>query len=97
MVTPALNSFSTFNLTERESLDACILNQLQKMWLQNLKADVAERLISLEFDTTNPLQRLAEDAELKGQLKILNYILITSAESEQQLMDLASNAASDFE
>ena len=89
MPTPALNPFLSFNFTEREKLDAAVLNPMQKMWIQTLRSEAPENLINLEFDTNNPLSRLAQDAELKGQLKILTHILEIAEASERELMQLA--------
>lgn len=93
MATPALNSFLSFTFSERENLEKAILNPLQKMWLQTLRSEAAESLINLEFDTQNPLSRLAQDAELKGQLKILTLILETAEASEQELLLLAQQSS----
>lgn len=92
MATPALNSFLSFNFSEREKLEAAVLTPLQKMWIQTLRAQAAESLINLEFDTQNPLSRLAQDAELKGQLKILTHIIEMSEASEQELLLLAQES-----
>lgn len=80
------NSFTSFEFTERELLEASILSPLQEMRIQTLLAEIAEQKLELEFEIDKPLDRIIQDAHLKGQLGVLRTLLLASDESKLQLV-----------
>lgn len=68
-------------LTESEQTSSQILNQLQKTFIKTLQADIANELITLPCTTENAFR----DAELQGQLGMLQLLLDCSEEAEDKL------------
>jgi hypothetical protein len=82
------NQFTTFKLSQEETLQGSVLNFNQKAVIQNQIADVCEQILGLSYNPSEPLKFVQQDAELKGQLAILRFILLRSEESENQLKSL---------
>lgn len=77
------NSFTTYTLTEKEQIAGTTLTSLNVAVLQNQRAQIAEEKLNLPF-TPNDIQTyLQQEAYLKGQLDLLNYILASHEESSQ--------------
>ena len=87
------SSFHTYTLTAPDTLSAACLNQLQKCFIQNQVAGVAEQIINLEYDPISPQKFAQQDAYLKGQMAAFRYLLLCSEESEAQLRISAQEAA----
>lgn len=85
MATKSANTFSSYELTEEEELLGSILNIHQKYVLQNLRCNYAEQKLQLKFDPLNPQEFIQIEAELQGQLKLLEFLLVQSDEAVQQL------------
>lgn len=73
-------SFTRHNLNEAEVVQGLSLNSLQYAVIQNRIADIAEELIRLPFTPNDIQSYLQRQAELRGQLDILQSILISSDE-----------------
>lgn len=73
--------FKKPELTESEQASSKILNELQKTFIKSLQADIANELISLPCLPENAFR----DAELQGQLGMLQLLLDCSQETEEQL------------
>lgn len=79
------NDFSSYNLTEAETLEGSILTITQKQVIQNQLATVAAEKINLQYDPQSPDGFLQREASLQGQLGILRFILESSDAAQLQL------------
>jgi len=89
-----MSSFQTFPLSGTNLLQGQIFSELQKQVIQNEIAQIAEQIISLNFDPTNPHKFVQDDSFLKGQIQVLQYLLTRSEEAKETLKQLAIAAAS---
>lgn len=78
------NRFQSWNLTEEEFFQGSILTNLQKQTIQNQISTLAHQRINIKFDPYKPLEFAQEDAEIKGQIQALEYLLVLSAEAESR-------------
>lgn len=67
--------FTRVPLTEAQNEAAAELNSLQKARLQNLMAAIAEEKVWLSFDPKNPQDFIAREAEMRGQLLLLQQLI----------------------
>jgi hypothetical protein len=79
------NSFSSYNLTEKEVLQGSILSTLQKQVLQNQLAAIAEEKLRLDYDPAKILEFVQQDAYKRGQIDLLSFILDASDAAERAL------------
>lgn len=71
--------------SDEEALRSQVLLTNQKDWIQyNLSLFAMERL-AINFDPTNPSVFLQQEAELKGKIGILQYLLDCSTSAEETL------------
>lgn len=77
--------FSKFQLTDVELLEGTLLNTNQKAVIQNLLADTVADKILLKFDPDNIAAFQQREAELQGQIGILQYLIATSDEAEEMI------------
>lgn len=80
---PIPNTFSSFALSADEQKAGQTLTSLNVAVLQNQRSSIAEEKLALAFDPANPQAFMQQEAYLKGQLDILNYILAAHGESSQ--------------
>lgn len=85
----AAGTFTHWEFSEREILELTALSVERERFLQNERARVAEQIINLEYNPRNPMQFAQDDAHLKGQLSILNWMLLASQEAHLKLANLA--------
>ena len=83
------NVFTTYELTEKESITGSFLNLDQKRVIQNQLAAVAEQILGLTFDPANPGTFIQDDAHLKGQMAAFKLLLLLSEDAEQRLNNQA--------
>lgn len=83
MPTITSNSFTSFSLTDDEQKAGSTLSSLNVAVLQNQLAQIAEEKINLVFTPDSINTFLQQEAYLKGQLDLLNYILAAHEESLQ--------------
>lgn len=76
------NPFQAWVLSQEEIIRGQVLTTLQKQVIQNERAALANKRISLKFDPAEPLKFQQEDAELQGQIGILSYLLEMSSAAE---------------
>lgn len=75
-MTPSSNSsFLAFDLTPQELAEGSTYSHAQRAVIQNLISGIAEEQIALKVDTANIQSFIQRDAELKGQIGILKYLL----------------------
>jgi len=81
------NAFSSFSLTAEEEESGQVLNGNQRMVLQNKAAEIAQAKLNITFTPNDILAYAQQEAELQGQLGIIQWILdsSTAVELEQQL------------
>lgn len=75
MPTQIQNRFTSWELSETEAQLGFLYSDLQRCNIQNLISEAAEAKISLTFDPTNPIAFAQREAELQGQIGILEYLL----------------------
>lgn len=79
------NTFTTFELTPQEELQGSILTIGQKQVIHNKLADVANEKLALILDSNNLDRYIQQEASLKGQMDILQYLLDSSETMEEIL------------
>ena len=79
------NSFTSYDLNEKEALQGSIFSSLQLQCLQNQLANTAEEKIRLEFDTKDPSSFIQQEAYKRGQLDLLEHLIESSTVSEDIL------------
>jgi hypothetical protein len=79
------NDFSSYNLTEDETLQGSILTIQQQQVIQNQLAVVALEKINLLYDPESPKSFIQREASLQGQLNILRFLLECSDAAILQL------------
>ena len=68
--------------TDLEAKQASILTGPQKMWLQYNLANLTNEKIAMEFTPNDLTTFLQREAELKGQIGIIQYLLDCSQTAE---------------
>jgi hypothetical protein len=81
----SLSTFQRFPLTIDQTLQASILTDLQKSYIHNQRAEIAEEIISLTIDLSNPGVYALRKAELQGQLNMYTLMLERSDNAEVEL------------
>lgn len=64
-----------FEFTEAETKQAMILPEINRQFIMTQICDLALEKENLSFDTANHLQFIQREAELKGQIGILQFLL----------------------
>lgn len=80
------NTFTSYELTEKEQLEGMILSSLQKQVLQNERAQIAEEKLNLDFNPAEPDSFIQADAFKKGQLAVIAWQLASSEAAELALV-----------
>ena len=76
---------------EEELLQAQVLLTNQRSWIQyNISLFAMERL-ALSYDPSNPSQFLQQEAELKGKISTLQYLLDCSDSAQESLKPTSSS------
>lgn len=70
--------FTKYALSSEEQTEAAKLTLLQEAKIQNTLAALVEEKVLLPYDVTNNLQSIQREAELQGQIRILQQILTES-------------------
>lgn len=83
MATPITNMFSSFALTEEETMQGCLLTIAQKHFLHNELSATAHQKVALEIDPNNTLAFIQEEARLKGYLEAITYLLDCNDNAEE--------------
>ena len=79
------NSFSTYELTNQEELEGSILSITQKQVIQNQIAMFAERKIAIRYDPSDPVVFAQEEAECKGAIDALKWLVAISTTAEEAM------------
>lgn len=87
MATIIPNTFTSYQLSDEEVSQGTMLTIVQKQVLSNRQANIAEEKLRLEIDPEHPLAFIQQEAYLKGQLELLDYILEDSATMEEEQLN----------
>lgn len=79
------NPFQAWVLSPEELLHGSIFTVTQKQCIQNQIAQLSLRKNNIKFDPANTLYFLQEEAEVRGQITALQFLLDMSASCEAQL------------
>ena len=82
MAIPAINNFSSYILTDEEQLEGQKLTITQTQVIQNLMSSYAEEKLHLTVDPNNTIVFIQQEADLKGKIEVLNYLLDLSDASK---------------
>lgn len=77
------NSFSSYHLTEDDTLEGSILTTLQKQVIQNLLVARAEEKLALEFDPDNINRFVQREASLAGEIAAYQTLIANSEISNE--------------
>jgi hypothetical protein len=83
--------FQSWIMTDAELLQGQMLTITQKQCIQNQIASLAIERVNLPIDPVNILATIQADADKKGQILALQYLLTLSAQAEE-LYQNGSNA-----
>lgn len=75
------NQFTSYILTEVEQDSAKTFTPLQLAGLKNLLAKAMLDKAALTVDTSNVTAFIQQEAELKGEIGVLSYLIQTAEES----------------
>lgn len=75
-----------------ELLQAQCFSPQQIQWLQTALSDVAEDRLRLMYDPAEPMKFLQAEAEAKGQIQAIQYLMACSRDAEEQLKQAARPA-----
>lgn len=86
------SSFQSWILSEQETLQGCVLTTLNTHVIQNQIALYAQERLNLELDMTNPTRFVQQEADLKGKIAALRYLLDLSESAVKRIAapDLSS-------
>lgn len=79
------SSFQSWVLSEQETLQGCVLTSLNTHVIQNQIALYAQERLNLELDMTNPTRFVQQEADLKGKIAALRYLLDLSESAVKQI------------
>lgn len=76
------SSFQSWILSPQEINQGSILTSAQKQCIQNQIVQYAERKLNLTFNSLNPSFFIQEEAEIRGAIDALKYLISLSEEFE---------------
>lgn len=79
------NTFQAWILTDNETVQGCILTTLNTQVIQNQIAAYAQERLNLELDMTNPQRFVQQEADLKGKISALRYLLDLSESAQKRI------------
>lgn len=82
--------FTTYEFSPSEAIQASILPLLNQAFIQNKIAELATVKVNLTYDPEHPLKFQQEEAELQGQIKILQYLIDESTVSQKLVADITT-------
>lgn len=75
MPTPKISVFTSYHLSPEEELHGQILTSLNIAVIQNQRAQIMQDKMNLPFTPNDVLSYTQQEAYLKGQLDLLQWIL----------------------
>lgn len=92
MAVPVFSAFSSWRFTsDTEELGAQILQGANIQWIQSLIAKSAQEKLNLDYDPLNPLRFAQQEARIKGEIQILQYLLSCSENAVATLATTSQN------
>lgn len=88
-MTPVLSPYCSYQLSQKELIEGRILSPVQLARMQNLLATYADDILALRFDPQKPQEYIQADAELKGKLVLLQFLVADSADAQQEYANLS--------
>lgn len=85
------SAFTTYELTPQEELQAPILNNLNIAFIQNALAAYAADRLRLQLDPEHPLLFAQTEADLKGRIETLQWLLDSSKVASEVFASLNSS------
>ena len=85
------STFVKWELTPREELQGSVLSIPQKQVIQNEIEAIANQILGLQFDATDPSKFIQDDSFLKGRLNAYQSLLLRSEDALIQLQSYQSN------
>lgn len=80
-----LNAFSSFELSERDTITSQVLTALQMQGLHNLRSEIAEQMLIIDIDPEKPSEFIQTRAKLNGLLEAYSYLIEASLAAAQIL------------
>ena len=80
------NPFQSWVLTPQEEIQGSILNLTQKQVIQNRISELMQEKTLLKFTPDNAHSFIQREAELQGQIGILQYLIANSEDAERKLL-----------
>lgn len=94
MATAIPNTFTSFKWeTDEEEFGASILTIGNKQRIQNEIAIIAQQILNITFDPEHPMQFVQQDANLKGQLQSLQWLIDVSDAAQTALAHIQSSSS----
>jgi len=87
------SSFTKYTLNPQEEQSGMILNDSQLAVLHNLRTDIADQKINLDFTPNDVLGFTQQEAFLSGQLKLLQHLIDRSEEAVKNALEIARNTS----
>ena len=81
------NTFTSYELSEKEELQGSILTGLQIQVLQNALSATAEEKLALEFDPEHPQLFIQQEAYKKGQIELYTFLIDKSLTSAEEMVN----------
>lgn len=83
------NAFTSYQLSQQEEITGSIFTTNQKQVLQNLLSEAASQKLHLEYDPSDTLTFVQQEAYHTGKIELLQYLLANSDASEDANLHLA--------
>lgn len=85
MATAKQNSFTSYDLTEAETLSGSLLSETNLYLIQNQISAIAEQKLALTVTPTELSAFLQQEAYLSGQMDALKYLVDLNDQTRQNL------------
>lgn len=100
MITPDTQAkYATFELSERDYIEGCLLNTMQRARIQNLRMEIVEQKLILTPSSLSAADKESywqQEAYLRGQLELIDTLLagaqVASESLETPTSDLDSQS-----
>lgn len=89
MITPNTQDiYATFELSERDYIEGCLLNPVQRARIQNLRMEVVEQKLALTPSSLTAADKESywqQEAYLRGQLELIDTLLVGAKVAAESL------------
>lgn len=83
------NSFTSYEFTEKEVIEGQIFTGLQTQMLQNKLSEYAAMKMELTHDPDHLYLSLQKEAELIGQIELLQFLIAQSEATKEMLKEIS--------